>query len=484
MSGRKDSEPIMTIIFVVINVLVFVVLEIMGDTQNSEFMAEHGAVWPPYVSEGHEYWRLLTATFMHFGFEHIANNMLILVCAGMILEKALGHVKFTILYLIAGVGGNVLSCAQMLHTKDYAVAAGASGDIFGIVGALLWIVILHRGRYESLTENVRMKIVVYYGGRGLLDDPTLYVLKKMEDVLRELRVSIERYNIYEHKNEIATLPQTFKEADGIILATTIEWLGIGGYMQQFLDACWLYGDKEKISHTYMQPIVMSTTYGEREGEMTLSNAWEILGGLPCPGLCGYVEDLTTFQMNKDFGLIIEKKAENLYRTISQKIKSLPSSNQAIKQNVSRTQSMNLTPQESEQLSKYVSDDSYVKQQKEDIEELASMFKDMLGQTKSDEDMPYIKELESHFIPTEDFKARYTLIIEDIKKPLYIGVDGEELVLHYGQENEVDVVAKMSKNVLQSILDGRMTFQRAFMTGEMTARGNFKTLRMLDQIFVF
>ena len=75
--------------------------------------------------------------------------MLILVCAGMILEKALGHVKFTILYLIAGVGGNVLSCAQMLYTKDYAVSAGASGAIFGIVGALLWIVILHRGRYES-----------------------------------------------------------------------------------------------------------------------------------------------------------------------------------------------------------------------------------------------------------------------------------------------------------------------------------------------
>lgn len=50
MSGRKDSEPIMTIIFVVINVLVFVVLEIMGDTQNSEFMAEHGAVWPPYLA--------------------------------------------------------------------------------------------------------------------------------------------------------------------------------------------------------------------------------------------------------------------------------------------------------------------------------------------------------------------------------------------------------------------------------------------------
>ncbi len=109
-----------------------------------------------------------------------------------------------------------------------------------------------------------MKINIYYGGRGLLDDPTLYVLNKMEEVLKELRVTVERINIYEHKNEIATLPQTMKDADGIILATTVEWLGIGGYMQQFLDACWLYGDKEKIKVTYMQPIVMSTTYGERE----------------------------------------------------------------------------------------------------------------------------------------------------------------------------------------------------------------------------
>ena len=68
-----------------------------------------------------------------------------------------------------------------------------------------------------------MKINIYYGGRGLLDDPTLYVLNKMEEVLKELRVTVERINIYEHKNEIATLPQTMKDADGIILATTRNW---------------------------------------------------------------------------------------------------------------------------------------------------------------------------------------------------------------------------------------------------------------------
>ena len=57
-------------------------------------------------------------------------------------------------------------------------------------------------------------------------------------------------------------------------------------MQQFLDACWLYGDKEVISRIYMCPIVMSTTYGEREGKLTLATAWEILGGRPCSGICG------------------------------------------------------------------------------------------------------------------------------------------------------------------------------------------------------
>ena len=329
-----------------------------------------------------------------------------------------------------------------------------------------------------------MKVNIYYGGRGLLDDPTLYVIGKMEEVLKELRVSVERYKIYEHKNSISTLPQTLKDADGIILATTVEWLGIGGYMQQFLDSCWLYGDKEKIKTTYMQPIVMSTTYGEREGELTLSNAWEILGGLPCSGMCGYVDDLVSFEMNHDYSLIIEKKAENLYRTISQKQKSLPTSNQAVTRTILRTQQMDLTPQESEQLSQYVADDSYVKKQKEDIEELASMFKDKLSVQQNDTQTEYITELESHFVPQGDFTANYLFMIEEKKKPLVVEVAGEELNCYYGQQENVDVYAKLTGEVMNNILAGRMTFQRAFMTGEMTAKGNFKTLRTLDQIFIF
>lgn len=92
-----------------------------------------------------------------------------------------------------------------------------------------------------------MNINIYYGGRGIIDDPTLFVINKMQEILQELRVNVSRYNLYECKNTIPTLPQTLKDADGIVLATTVEWYGIGGYMQQFLDSCWLFGDKEKMS---------------------------------------------------------------------------------------------------------------------------------------------------------------------------------------------------------------------------------------------
>lgn len=329
-----------------------------------------------------------------------------------------------------------------------------------------------------------MKINIYYGGRGVLDDPTLYVLQKIEDVLHELNVTVSRYNIYEMKNSISTLPQTLKDADGIILATTVEWLGIGGFMQQFLDACWLYGDKEKIASTYMQPVVMSTTYGEREGELTLKNAWEILGGLPCAGICGYVEDLVVFEMNESYNLLIEKTAENLYRTISQKIRSFPSSNQAVKQTVLRTRQMDLTPQESDQLARYVSDDSFVNKQKEDLEELTTMFRGLMGQDNSDDETPYILDLQQHFAPQEDFAATYLFMIEGRKKPLVVEVSNDELNIHYGQQENADIYAKVTAQVMEEIVSGRMTFQRAFMTGMMSAKGNFKTLRMLDQVFVF
>ena len=330
-----------------------------------------------------------------------------------------------------------------------------------------------------------MKINIYYGGRGLMDDPTLYVINKMQVVLEELHVTVERFNLYELKNSITTLPQTIKTADGIILASTVEWYGIGGYMHQFLDSCWLYGDKEKIAKTYMCPIVMSTTYGEREGKLTLTGAWEILGGLPCSGICGYIADPSIFDDNEEYNIIIEKKAENMYRTINQKMACLPASNQAVKQMVSFTKNIDLTPQESEQLSQYVSDDSYVKRQKQDIQELTSLFRDLMGESEQeDNEEEYIKEFKDHFTPQPGFKAIYIIQVEGKKKPLVIEIDGSENNYYYGNIDNPDVEIQVGKGTMDDIIYARMTFQRAFMGGAMKMKGDFKVLRTLDLLFAF
>ena len=330
-----------------------------------------------------------------------------------------------------------------------------------------------------------MKINVYYGGRGLIEDPTLYVISKLTSVLEELRVQVTRYNLYEEKNGISMLPKTLKEADGVILAVSVEWFGIGGLMQQFLDACWLYADKDKLSKLYMLPVAIASTYGERDAELFLIKAWEVPGGNPVSGLGAYVEDHVEFETNKDFAEIIEKKAEAYYRTIHQKTKILPTSNAAVKQNLLRSSSIVLTPQESEQLSMYVSDDTYVKKQKEDIEELTQMFKEMLDNNSDGEgSQDFIKNLKDNFHPIDDFAASYCIQLSDLKKNLIVEVNNKRLKCYYGDKPDADVMAKTTHAVMNRLVLGRITFQGAFMSGELTAKGNFKTLRTFDQIFQF
>lgn len=329
-----------------------------------------------------------------------------------------------------------------------------------------------------------MRVHIYYGGRGLMDDPTLYVINKMQQVLEELKVTVERFNLFEQKNNILTLPQTLKTADGIILATTVEWYGVGGYMSQFLDACWLYGDKEKIAKLYMCPIVMSTTYGEREGKMDLQIAWEILGGLPCSGICGYISDSASLEMNQDYISIIEKKAENMYRTINQKVASFPASNQAVKQKIAINKNINFTPQESEQLSQYVADDSYMQTQKEDIKELTDFFKNKLEMTDVDDTTAYIKEFDQTFHAIPGFRAVYKFNIDGKKKPLIIQINGADYKCFYGSVDKQDVDMQINTKTMDEIVNGRMTVQRAFMGGEMKMKGDFKSLRTLDQLFPF
>ena len=152
MGYQLRKKSYVTVILIVCNVITFLYLEIAGSSQDVRFMAESGAVFAPAVIYEKEYYRLLTAIFMHFGIDHIINNMIVLFALGDNLERALGHVKYLILYLACGVGSNLISLL-MGGPESMVVSAGASGAIFGMVGGLLTAVLKNKGRLEDL--NIR-----------------------------------------------------------------------------------------------------------------------------------------------------------------------------------------------------------------------------------------------------------------------------------------------------------------------------------------
>lgn len=166
--GYRDSKKTayINILLIAINVLYFIFLEMTGSSENSLFMIQHGAMYEPLVTENGEDYRLLTSIFMHFGINHIVNNMLMLFILGDNMERALGHIKYLFFYLICGVGANIASMTVNVMNKELVVSAGASGAIFGVIGGLLYAVAVNHGRLEDLSTRQLVVVILcslYFG---------------------------------------------------------------------------------------------------------------------------------------------------------------------------------------------------------------------------------------------------------------------------------------------------------------------------------
>lgn len=150
---------------IAINILFFLYLEITGSSEDGFFMYLNGAMQTQAVLIDGEYYRLITSMFMHFGIEHIANNMLVLFVMGDNLERALGHVKYLFFYLFCGIGSNWISMMAK-GIDSMTISAGASGAIFGVIGGLLYAVLANKGRLEDLETRQLLVMVgfsLYFG---------------------------------------------------------------------------------------------------------------------------------------------------------------------------------------------------------------------------------------------------------------------------------------------------------------------------------
>ncbi|MBQ9549895.1 MAG: rhomboid family intramembrane serine protease [Lachnospiraceae bacterium] len=161
-----------TLMLILINIIVFVFLSLLGSTLDTHFMIEHGAMSLDRIMANYEWYRLFTAVFLHFGLEHLSANMLALWVFGERVEKAVGKGRFIAVYLLSGYIGNAVSLLISYLSGSDVVSAGASGAVFGTIGALFAIVIKNRGRYADLTGGRAVLLVLYsvfsgFAGEGI-----------------------------------------------------------------------------------------------------------------------------------------------------------------------------------------------------------------------------------------------------------------------------------------------------------------------------
>ena len=144
------KEPV-TVLLILINTLIFLVVEFTGGSENGQHMLECGAVYAPLILEQGQWYRMFSSMFLHFGAPHLINNMLVLFVLGQRLEPVTGKIKFFLIYIFGGLGGNMLSLFFDMYAGNASLSAGASGAVFAVMGGMIYVIIRHRGRVADLT---------------------------------------------------------------------------------------------------------------------------------------------------------------------------------------------------------------------------------------------------------------------------------------------------------------------------------------------
>lgn len=174
-TGKKASFTITPVNMVIVglNILVFLGIIILNKgyfaVYDTEIMLQMGAMSYDTVKAGGWY-RLVTSLFLHFGLSHLINNMVLLIYVGCELESRIGSVRYLVLYLLSGIAGNVVSLVVTYlltfvfpyysYENIYVVSAGASGAIFGVIGALFVVLLKNHTKTENLTPQRLLFLVI------------------------------------------------------------------------------------------------------------------------------------------------------------------------------------------------------------------------------------------------------------------------------------------------------------------------------------
>ncbi|MEC1753966.1 rhomboid protease YqgP [Bacillus mojavensis] len=154
----QNGKPIFTYLFIALQLVMFFLLEINGGSTNTETLVAFGAKENGLIADG-EWWRLLTPIVLHIGLAHLAFNTLALWSVGTAVERMYGSGRFLLIYLAAGITGSIASFVFSPYPS-----AGASGAIFGCLGALLYVAVSNRKMFlKTIGTNIIVIILINLG---------------------------------------------------------------------------------------------------------------------------------------------------------------------------------------------------------------------------------------------------------------------------------------------------------------------------------
>lgn len=316
-------------------------------------------------------------------------------------------------------------------------------------------------------------ITIVYGGLSIEDNPTKLACERIAEVFTELGLTVVSYDLITQDKE--KVLESLRQSAGVVLATTVEWFGIGYVMQQFLDECYLVKRDGMFDEIPLFSIVFSRNKMEKEASDYLNSAWQMLGGWKGVEVYGSFSNRYELLTNGEALTFIEKKAEQFYRYGLQQSYQLPHSLSG--ESSFKERSIPLEKEEQAKESAEMSDHkknvvALSEKLKAKLEEktkaIAIGLTDLLAERyKGYTDKEYLVQFQMGSGEGENIAALF--------KP-------SGIYCYYGQEEDAVLTVNIDEELLRQILAQKISFRRAFMTGKLSVKGELNLLYKLDEFF--
>src|SRR5690625_3333458 len=149
------GKPRLVYWLLLINILMYLYLEINGGSESIDNLIKYGAKYNPAILMDGKWWRIVSSMFLHIGLIHLIMNMIAIYYLGVFVERIYGSFRFFIIYMLAGIGGGLASFAFSMN-----VSACASGALFGLFGALLFFGLIYK---RLFFQTIGMNLLILIG---------------------------------------------------------------------------------------------------------------------------------------------------------------------------------------------------------------------------------------------------------------------------------------------------------------------------------